>query len=327
MRMIDLTHLRKLKIDESSRTNSYTKFIIEPFERGYGHTIGNAIRRVLLSSIEGSAITSIRIKGVLHEYSTINGVKEDVMGIILNLKKVRVKLFTAGPEVLKLSVKSKSEITAGDISPNPNVEIVNPQQHIATLNPGASLDIEMDVNRGYGYALSDENKKPGKPSNTIFIDSLFSPIVKVNYEVENTRVEQYTDYEKIILDVWTDGTVLPSDAVAYSAKILRDVLAVFIGEEKIVAEKEQAKEEDSVDVIVDEKRKELLEQPIDILALGTRPSNCLSKANIKKLKDLVAISEAEILNLENMGKGSLNEIKKKLQELGLSLAESKTEKS
>lgn len=322
MKMIDLSPLRKLTVDKSTRTNSYARFIIEPFERGYGHTIGNAIRRVILSSIEGAAITSVRIKGVIHEYSTIEGIKEDVIGIILNLKKVRVKLFSEGPEILKLSVKSKGEVTAADITGNPNVEIVNPEQHIATLNPGASLEMEMEVNKGYGYATSEENERKGVPVGTIFIDSLFSPIVKVNYEVENTRVEQFTDFEKIILDVWTDGTVDPSDAVAYAAKTLRDILGVFIGKEKEEKKEEKAEEGRDVSELVDEKRKELLEQSVDILGLSTRPKNCLAKSGIKKLKDLISKTEDEILQIENMGKGSLEEIKNKLEELGLTLKSS-----
>ncbi len=320
MNIIDLAPLRKLAVDESSQTNSYTRITIEPFERGYGHTIGNAIRRVLLSSIEGSAITSVKIKGIMHEYSTIEGVKEDVMNILLNIKKIRVKMFTDGPEFLRLSVKSKGEAKAGDIVGNPNVEIVNPESHIATLNPGASLDIEMEVGKGYGYATSDENKRPNKPSGTIFVDSLFSPIIKVNYEIENTRVEQYTDYEKIVFDIWTDGTVLPTDAVAYSAKTLKDMLNVFIGEEKETSVAEDAKEPEALDELVDEKRKELMDQSVDILGLSTRPKNCLAVADIKKIKDLVKMTKDEILNIENMGKGSAEEIRKKLLEIGLSFS-------
>lgn len=326
MKTIDLAPLRKLTVDEKTRTPSYAKFTIEPFEKGYGHTVGNAIRRVLLSSIEGAAITSVRIKGVQHEYSTIPGVKEDVIGIILNLKKIRIKMFSAGPETLKLEVKSKGQVTAGDISGNPNVEIVNPKQVIATLNPGVSLSMEIETAKGFGYSISDENKRPGKPAGTIFIDSLFSPIIKVNYEIQNTRVEQFTDYEKIILDVWTDGTIEPTDGVAYSAKLLKEVLSVFIGEEpeadgRSEAVREGGADTDEIVEIVDEKRKELVEQPIDILVLSKRPANCLEKNGIKKIKALVALSESELLNLENMGKGSLEEIKKKLSELDLALAQ------
>lgn len=323
MKKIDLAPLRKLSIDEKTRTTSYAKFTIEPFEKGYGHTVGNAIRRLLLSSIEGAAITNVRIKGVQHEYSTVPGVKEDVIGIILNLKKIRVKIFSDGPEILRIDAKSKGQVTAGDIAGNPNVEIVNPKQVIATLNPGASLSMEIEVAKGFGYSISDENKRPGKPAGTIFIDSLFSPIVKVNYEIENTRVEQFTDYEKILLDVWTDGTIEPADAVAYSAKLLREVLSVFIGEsqEDNPAAETVAAVSDEVEEIVDEKRKELVEQSIDILVLSKRPANCLEKNGIKKIKSLIALNESELLNLENMGKGSLEEIKKKLAELDLTLAE------
>ncbi|PKN01369.1 MAG: DNA-directed RNA polymerase subunit alpha [Elusimicrobia bacterium HGW-Elusimicrobia-1] len=323
MKKIDLAPLRKLSIDEKTRTPSYAKFTIEPFEKGYGHTVGNAIRRVLLSSIEGAAITNVRIKGVQHEYSSVPGVKEDVIGIILNLKKIRVKIFSDGPEILRIDAKSKGQVTAGDIAGNPNVEIVNPKQVIATLNPGASLSMEIEAAKGFGYSISDENKRPGKPAGTIFIDSLFSPIVKVNYEIENTRVEQFTDYEKILLDVWTDGTIEPADAVAYSSKLLREVLSVFIGEsqEENPAAEAVSAVSDEVEEIVDEKRKELVEQSIDILVLSKRPANCLEKNGIKKIKSLIALNAAELLNLENMGKGSLEEIKKKLAELDLTLAE------
>jgi len=355
MKKIDLAALRRITIDEKTRTDSYARFIVEPFDKGYGHTIGNAIRRVLLSSIEGAAITSVRIKGVMHEYATIPGVKEDVMGIILNLKKVRVKMFSSEPhEVLKLDVKSKGEVTAADIaSGNPNVEIINPKQHIATLNPGGtSLSMEMEVSRGYGYATAEENKKHGRPAGTIFIDSLFSPIVKVNYEVENTRVEQFTDFEKIILDIWTDGTIQPVDALAYSAKLLRETLSVFViggeskeeskdiaasssgdidvssvgavssGGEGDVAGKKSAGADETDDAsasLIEEKRKELLEQPVEILGLSKRPANCLEKHNIRKIKDLIKLSEDALLNYENMGKSSVAEIKKKLAELDLAL--------
>ncbi len=348
MKKIDLSALRKLTIDEKTRTDSYTRFVIEPFDKGYGHTIGNALRRVLLSSIEGAAITSVRIKGVMHEYATIPGVKEDVMEIILNLKKVRVKMFSPGPEVVKLEVKSKGEVTAADIGEgNPNIEIVNPKQHIATLSAGASLSMEMEVCRGYGYAVAEENKKHGRPAGTIFVDSLFSPIVKVNYEVENTRVEQFTDFEKIILDVWTDGSIQPSDALAYSARLLKDMLDVFIigGDKKEViknaaglssssesldaesSEEAQHKDMGGIETGTsgrssegeEEKRKELLEQSVDILGLGKRAANCLANNNIKKIKDLIKLSEDELLNFENMGKTTLQEIKKKLADLDLSL--------
>ena len=312
MKSPDLEKLRTLDLEEESSTPNFGRFVAEPFERGYGHTIGNSLRRILLSSLEGSAITSARIKGALHEFAVIKGIKEDVASIVLNLKKIRLKMYTAGPERLYLHVKKHGIVTAKNIEDNTNVEILNPEQVIATLDSGAELEIEMEVSRGRGYVLAEEHKSGNYPANTILLDSLFSPIVKVNYEVENTRVEQITDYDKLIFDIWTDGSVSPSDALAYSAKILKNTLNIFTGPEPETVEVQTA------DVEV-EKRNELLTQPLTILDLSVRSANCLTAAGLKIIEELVDKQEEEIINYKNFGKRSLDEIKEKLSELGLSL--------
>jgi DNA-directed RNA polymerase subunit alpha len=312
MKTPDLEKLRKLTLDEKTAMPTYGRFIAEPFERGYGHTIGNSLRRILLSSLEGSAITAVRIKGALHEFSVIKGIKEDVANIILNLKKVRLKMYTPGPETLYLKVKREGPVTAKDIEGNANVEILNPDQVIANLDFGAELELEMEVSRGKGYVLAEESKAAKHSANTIIMDALFSPIVKVNYEVENTRVEQITDYDKLILEIWTDGSVSPADSLAYSAKILRNTLTIFTGPEP---EPQKAAPID----VEEEKRKELLEQPLSIMDLSVRSANCLMAAGLKTIGDLVVKNEDDILSYKNFGKRSLQEIKDKLTELGLSL--------
>lgn len=312
MKTLELEKLRTITLDEKTATPTYGRFIAEPFERGYGHTIGNSLRRILLSSLEGSAITAVRIKGALHEFSVIKGIKEDVANIILNLKKVRLKMYTPGPETLYLKVKREGPVTAKDIEGNANVEILNPDQVIANLDFGAELELEMEVSRGKGYVLAEESKAAKHSANTIIMDALFSPIVKVNYEVENTRVEQITDYDKLILEIWTDGSVSPADSLAYSAKILRNTLTIFTGPEP---EPQKAAPID----VEEEKRKELLEQPLSIMDLSVRSANCLMAAGLKTIGDLVVKNEDEILSYKNFGKRSLQEIKDKLTELGLSL--------
>ncbi|MBN1622275.1 MAG: DNA-directed RNA polymerase subunit alpha [Endomicrobiales bacterium] len=312
MKISDLGKLRRLALDEKTSTPEYGRFIAEPFDRGYGHTIGNALRRILLSSLEGAAITSVRIKGALHEFAILKGSKEDVANILLNLKKIRLKMYTPGPEKLYLKIKKEGIVFAKDIEANPNIEILNPDQPIATLDFGADLDMELEVNRGKGYVLESENASEKHSTNTIFLDSLFSPILKVNYEVENTRVEQITDYDKLILEIWTDGSVSPSDALAYSAKILKDTLSIFTGPEP---EPEKVTEKE----VEDEKLKELLTQPLTIMDLSVRSANALMAAGLKTIGDLVIKQEEEILSYKNCGKRSMNEIKDKLNELGLAL--------
>jgi DNA-directed RNA polymerase subunit alpha len=312
MKMPDLEKLRKLTLDEKTATATYGHFVAEPFERGYGSTIGNALRRILLSSLEGSAITAVRIKGALHEFSVIRGIKEDVAGIILNLKKIRLKMYTPGPETLILKVQKEGVVTAKDIEANANIEILNPDQPIATLDFGTELEIEMEVTRGHGYVLSEENKSSKHSANTIVLDALFSPIVKVNYEVENTRVEQITNYDRLLLEIWTDGSVSPADALAYSAKILKNTLTIFTGPEP---EPQKVATTDAEE----EKLKELLDQPLSIMDLSVRSANCLLAAGLKTIGDLVVKQEDEIISYKNFGKRSLQEIKDKLAELGLSL--------
>ncbi len=312
MKMPDLEKLRRLTLDEKTATPQFGRFTAEPFERGYGHTIGNSLRRILLSSIEGSAITAVRVKGALHEFAVIKGVKEDVASMLLNLKKVRLKMFSPGPETIRLHVKKQGVATAKDIEANSNIEIMNPDQVIAHLDHGAELEIEMEVNRGRGYVLAEENKTGKHSANTILLDALFSPITKVNYEVENTRVEQITNYDKLIMEIWSDGSISPADALAYSAKILRTTLAIFTGPEQ---------EEEHV-VVADaeeEKRKEILDQPLSIMDLSVRSANCLLAAGLKTVGDLVTKDEEDIMTYKNFGKRSLQEIKDKLAEMGLSL--------
>jgi len=308
------------KIVTEKQTNTYGKFITEPFEPGFGHTIGNSLRRILLSSLEGSAITSCRIRTadgqwVRHEFDTLKNVKEDVMTILLNLKKIRLRMYTKGPEILNLQVKGEKVVVAGDIKQNPNVEILNPEQEIATLSAGGSLEMELEVNRGRGYVLAENNRKPYHSIDTLVIDSLFSPVIKVNYEVENSRVEQRTDYDKLIMEIWTDGSIMPIDALAYSAKILKDTVSVFLAKE----EEKEVKPVSTIEVIQQEKMKELLDQPIEILGLSSRPFNCLKGIQIMTLRDLVTKKEEEIINLRNLGKKSIDEIKEKLKEHNLSL--------
>jgi|YNPNPStandDraft_1061719.scaffolds.fasta_scaffold87003_1 DNA-directed RNA polymerase subunit alpha len=302
------------KLDIETQTDNYGKFIAEPFESGYGYTIGNSLRRILLSSLEGAAITACRIKGVLHEYEVIRNVKEDVLTILLNLKKIRLKMYSKGTEILKLSVKGSKVVTAGDIQPNSNVDIVNPDQVIATISPGGSLEMELEVERGRGYVVAENNKKHNYPANTIFLDTLFSPVTKVTYEVENTRIGQKTDYDRLILEIWTDGTILPRDALAYSAKILKDSCDIFL-----FGEKKEEKPVSAIEVIQQEKLNELIQQPIEILQLSSRPFNCLKNYQIKLISDLVKKTENELIAMENLGKKSLEEIKAKLAEHNLSL--------
>src|SRR3989339_856108 len=312
MKTPDLEKLRRLTLDEKTATPTYGRFVAEPFERGYGHTIGNSLRRILLSSLEGAAITSVRIKGALHEFAVIKGIKEDVASIVLNLKKVRLKMYTPGPETLYIKIKKEGVVTAKSIETNPNIEILNPEQEIATLDAGAELEIEMEICRGKGYVLAEESKAGKYPVNTIIMDALFSPVVKGNYEVENTRVEQITNYDRLIMEIWTDGSVAPADALAYSAKVLKNSLSIFTG-----AEPEEPKV--STNEIQEEKMKELLSQPLSIMDLSVRSANCLASAGLKTIGDLVSKQEEEIISFKNFGKRSLTEIKEKLSELGLSL--------
>jgi DNA-directed RNA polymerase, alpha subunit, bacterial and chloroplast-type len=313
MKMPDLEKLRKLTLDEKTATEFYGRFTAEPFERGYGHTIGNSLRRILLSSLEGAAITSVKITGALHEFAVLKGVKEDVAQIILNLKKIRVKLHSEGSEKLYLKVKKAGKITAKDIEANSNVEIMNPSQEIANIDNGTTLEMEMEVSSGKGYVLSDEIKNHKYSVGTIVLDSLFSPITKVNYEVENTRVEQTLNYDRLVMEIWTDGSIAPKEALIESAKILKNSLRIFTG-----ISPEEETEENPVEK-EDDKVSDLLDQPLSIMDLSTRSSNSLKNAGIETIKELVEVKEEDMMNFDNFGKRSLEEIKEKLAELGLSL--------
>lgn len=304
---------KRLDPEEETLTDSYGKFSAEPLERGFGITIGNSLRRILLSSIQGAAITSVRINGILHEFSTIPGVKEDVTDIILTLKEVRLKLLSEGPEIIKIKRKEAGTVRAGDIIASNNVEILNPDLHIATLSKDAELDMEMVVKRGKGYVPAERNKEENQPVGTIPIDAVFSPVEKVSYGVTHARVGQITDYDKLSLAVWTDGSVRPDDAVAYASRILQDQLTIFINfEEGPIAMGPE---------VVEEKAKfnENLYRSIEELELSVRSSNCLKNTNIKHIWELVQKTEAEMLKTKNFGRKSLNEIKEILNEMGLSL--------
>jgi len=305
----------KLATDSTALTNTYGRFVAEPFEKGYGHTIGNSLRRILLSSLEGAAVTSVRVKGAQHEFASIKGVREDVIHILLNLKQLRLKLYSQGPEILHLLASKEGEIKAKDVQPNSQVEILNPDLAIAHLDAGSELDMELEVSRGRGYVPAEQLKKEGQPIGSIPVDAMFSPVRKVHYEVENARVGQMTDYDKLILEIWTDGSVSPGDALAYAAKILKDSLSIFITFE----EQEEEASENAPASNENSKFKDLLNQPVDIIELTVRASNCLKVAKVKTIGDLVRKTENDLLSYKNFGKKSLEEIKERLKELGLSL--------
>ncbi|MDR0822191.1 MAG: DNA-directed RNA polymerase subunit alpha [Endomicrobium sp.] len=325
--MLDLQKLRKLTLDEKTATKFYGRFTAEPFERGYGHTIGNSLRRILLSSLHGAAITSVKISGALHEFAVLKGVKEDVAHIILNLKKLRFKLHSDKPEKLYLKVKKGGQITAEDIDANPLVEIMNLKQEIANLESSASLEIEMEVSSGTGYVLADELKSSKYGIGTILLDVLFSPITKVNYEVENTRVEQILNYDRLIIEIWTDGSVSPEEALKESAKILKNSVSIFIGEEEVQEEKVETKSGDEAVQTEEEQSQEdggaeagILKGAISVLEFSARAEKALKNASIETVADLVKLSLEDLEGLENLGKRSIDEIKKKLDKAGLSLA-------
>jgi DNA-directed RNA polymerase subunit alpha len=311
----DLIRPKRLEVEKETLTPFYGKFTAEPFERGLGITIGNSLRRLLLSSLQGAAITSIKIDGVLHEFSTIPGTKEDMTEIILNLKEVRLKLHTEGPKTIRVKAEGPKVLKAGDILTGDAVEILNPDHYIATLSRDAKLSMEMVVKVGRGYVPAERNKEENQPIGTIPMDAIFSPIKKVNYTVTNARVGQITDYDKLTLEVWTDGSLNPEEATAHSAKILKDQLSIFITFEEEEEETETYHPEDEEK----EGANENLMRSVDELELSVRSANCLKHANIKLIGDLVQKTEAEILATKNFGRKSLNEIKDILAEMGLSL--------
>jgi DNA-directed RNA polymerase subunit alpha len=309
---------KSLVKDESTATDTYTRFIAEPFEAGYGHTVGNSLRRVLLSSLEGAAITSVKIEGALHEFSTLPGVVEDVVDIILNLKKIKFKAHDHDVRTLKISVNKEGVVTAGDITKSSQCEVLNPEQIICTLDKKQKFEAEFDVRVGRGFATGDENKRADQPIGVIAIDSIFSPVTRVKYAVQNTRVGQRTDYDKINLEVWTDGRITPDDALLQASAILRHHLDVFVGFEENVVEFDETPQEVSQE---NNRMKKLLNMSVNEIELSVRAANCLNNANITSVGQLAMKSEAEMLKYRNFGKKSLNEIKEKLQQLGLGLGQ------
>ncbi len=305
---------KRLECDEESLNETYGRFIAEPFERGYGVTIGNSLRRVLLSSLESAAVTSIKIDGVSHEFSSLPGVQEDMAEIVLNIKKLVLRSHTRAPKTLRIEVDGKKDIKAKDIITDDTVEIINPDLHIATLTKNVSFRMDLEVQKGRGYVPAERNKKEGQPIGVIAVDSLFAPVKKVNFHVEDTRVGQMTDYDKLIMEVWTNGSISPKDAMLYASNILQRHLDVFVNFGKLP-------EEDIAGEPSDEKERELykrLAQPVSDLELSVRSANCLREANIKTIGELVKKTEAEMLKYRNFGKKSLNEITAIVKDVNLS---------
>ncbi|GMG97858.1 DNA-directed RNA polymerase subunit alpha [Tepidimicrobium xylanilyticum] len=305
----------RIEIVELSEDNTYGKFVVEPLERGYGTTLGNGLRRVLLSSLPGAAVSSIKIQGVLHEFSTVPGVLEDVPEMILNIKGITAKMYTDEPVTLRLEVEGPQVVTAGDIITTPDVEILNKDHYIATVNEDGKLYMELEMIRGRGYRTAERNKKEGQSVGVIPIDSSFSPVRKVNFWVENTRVGQFTDYDKLTLEVWTNGSMKPEEATSLGAKILTEHLNLFIGltdhvnDVEIMVEKEE------------DKKEKVLEMTVEELDLSVRSYNCLKRAGINTVDELTQKTEDDLMKVRNLGKKSLEEIQEKLAELGLSLKE------
>jgi DNA-directed RNA polymerase subunit alpha len=312
----ELIKPKRLEAEKETLTETYGKFYAEPLERGYGTTIGNSLRRILLSSLQGAAITAVKIDGVLHEFTTVPGVTEDVTELILNLKEVNLRLHGDGPKTLRISAKGKKEVKAGDIITDGTVEIMNPDHHIATLSKDAKLNMEMTVKWGKGYVPSERNRADSLPVGAIPVDSIHSPIKKVNFLTSHARVGQITDYDKLTMEVWTNGSVTPTDAISIAAKILKDQLSVFIGfEEEDYDELETPYDAGGEGVTLGEN----LLKSVDELELSVRAANCLKKANIKYIGELVQKTENEMLKTKNFGRKSLNEIKEVLTEMGLHL--------
>ncbi len=304
---------KRLECNLETLTSNYGKFHAQPFERGFGTTIGNTLRRILLSSIEGAAITSVKIDGVLHEFSSLPGMVEDITDVILNLKTIPIKIHTDHPEIVSIKAEGSGEVKSGDIEASSNVEIIDPNIHIATLTEEGKLDMEMRIRKGRGYIPADRNYEEDIDVSFIPIDSVHSPVRKVNFAVEDARLGQATDYDKLILEVWTNGTILPQDAIALGAKLLKDHMMIFINFEE---EPEQEDEEISDEL---EKMQENLSRSVEELELSVRASNCLKNAGIKTIGELVQKTESEMLKTKNFGRKSLNEIKEMLAGMSLSL--------
>ncbi len=308
----DLIRPKQLQVEKETLLDTYGKFYAEPFERGFGTTLGNSIRRILLSSLQGAAITSVRIKGVLHEFSAIQGVTEDATDIILNLKGVRLKLHSSDQAIIRIAHKGEGIVKAGDILVGHNVEVMNPDHHIATCGKDANLEIELTVKMGKGYISADRNRDEKAPVGTIPIDAIYSPIKKVNFAVSNARVGQMTDYDKLTIEVWTDGSAKPEDAISYAAKIMKEQLSIFINfDEESEPQQLEETQEDK------DKINENLYRTVEELELSVRSANCLKNAGIKLIGELVSKTEAEMLKTQNFGRKSLNEIKDILSEMGL----------
>ena len=305
----------RIECIETPTDSSYGKYIIEPLERGYGTTLGNSLRRVLLSSLPGTAVTSIRINGVQHEFSTIPGVKEDVTEIVLNVKSIIARLHSEGAKTVYIEAVGEGVVTAGDIKTDAEVEVLNPEQPIATLEPDGALSMELTFDHGRGYVSADKNKNPQTAIGTIPVDSIYTPVLKVNYSVENTRVGNQTDYDRLTIEVWTDNTITARDAVSLGAKILCDHFTLFtdlsdtVGNNPTVVEK------------TEQQRDKVLEMTIEELDLSVRSFNCLKRANINTVEDLISKTQDEMIKVRNLGRKSLEEVEHKLAQMGLSLAD------
>ena len=311
-----MVEIEKPRIEcmDSPEDGSYGKYVVEPLERGYGTTLGNSLRRILLSSLPGTAATSIKIAGVQHEFSTIPGVKEDVTEIVLNVKKIIARLHCQGTKTVFIDATGEREVTAGDIKADGEVEILNPDLHICSLGPDATFNMEITLSHGRGYVSSDKNKTPNMPIGTIAVDSIYTPVYKVNYTVENTRVGNMTDYDKLTLEVWTDSTISARDAVSLGAKILSDHLSLFTDLSDAVANKPTMAEKPETH------RDKVLEMTIEELDLSVRSFNCLKRANINNVEDLISRTGEDMMKVRNMGRKSLEEVQNKLALMGLSLA-------
>ena len=314
MLMIEIEKPR-IEVVEVSEDNTYGKFIVEPLERGYGTTLGNGLRRVLLSSLPGAAVSSIKIQGVLHEFSTVPGVLEDVPEMILNIKGITAKMYSDEPVTLRLEVEGPQVVTAGDIITPPDVEIINKDHYIATVNEDGKLYMELEMIKGRGYNTAERNKKEGQSVGVIPIDSSFTPVEKVNFWVEDTRVGQFTDYDKLTLEVWTDGSISPEEATSLGAKILTEHLNLFVGLTEHVSEVEIMVEKE------EDKKEKVLEMTVEELDLSVRSYNCLKRAGINTVDELTQKTTDDLMKVRNLGKKSLEEIQEKLAELGLTLKE------
>ena len=306
---IEKAHIECVELGENK---TYGKFVVEPLERGFGHTLGNALRRVLLSSLPGCAVSSVHIEGVQHEFSTIPGVKEDVTEIILNLKEIAAEQYSEQPKVVTIDKVGPCEITGADIQVDDEIEIVNPQTHIATLSQDAHLQMALTLETGRGYVSAEKNKKPNMPIGEIAIDSIFTPIKKVNYAVEDTRVGQITDYDKLTLEVWTNGSIMPDEAISAAAKILTEHLYLFVGLTDTVNPV-------NFNLPEDDKKEKVLEMTIEELDLSVRAYNCLKRAGINSVAELVRKNQEDMMKVRNLGKKSLEEVEQKLAALGLGL--------